>query len=217
LRAMGDNAYSLAIVDPPYGLGIDGQKSDFRHSSGKYHKSKWGRKGHDQKGWDVRPQEEYFEQLFRVSKNQVVWGGNYFVEHISPSKGWIFWYKGQQGLTMSDGEMAWSSFNVPTRMFTLNRMALTQEGTIHPTQKPVKLYKWLLKNYAKPGDTILDTHLGSMSSVIACIEMGFDVTGYELDADYFKAGVDRVRRHLRQQDMFRADVDLQVDWGGGAV
>jgi site-specific DNA-methyltransferase (adenine-specific) len=117
MKEMKDNEFDLAIVDPPYGIGIDGQKEDKRlNGSGKYHASKWGRKKHVFKGWDNSiPNADYWNELKRVSKNQIVWGGNYFTEHLQPSKGWIVWYKGQNGLTMSDCELAWSSFQKPAR------------------------------------------------------------------------------------------------------
>jgi len=194
MARMKDKEFDLAICDPPYGLGIDGQKES---KKGK----KSDRKGHAQKDWDnAIPKAEYFEQLFRVSKNQIIWGGNYFVEHLNEGhKGWIIWDKAQHGLTMSDCEIAYSSFDCPTRIYTKNRVILLQEGTIHPTQKPVKLYLWLLNNYAKQGDKILDTHGGSCSIAIACDIMGFDATIYEIDKDYYEAAVDRFNRHKQQE------------------
>jgi site-specific DNA-methyltransferase (adenine-specific) len=199
MASLPDKAYELAIVDPPYGIGKDGQRGDIRpHGSGKYNDSKWTRKSYEFKGWDIIPRAEYFTELMRVSVNQIVWGGNYFTEYLRPVKAWVFWYKGQHDLTMSDGEMAWTSFSKVTRHYELNRMALNKEGTIHPTQKPVALYKWLLKNYAKQGDKILDTHGGSCSIAIACDIMGFDLDVCELDTDYYNAAVERFERHKRQ-------------------
>ncbi|HHV02313.1 MAG TPA: site-specific DNA-methyltransferase [Bacteroidales bacterium] len=159
-----DKYFDLAIVDPPYGIGIDGQKESINKNP------KYSRKHHEKKNWDSSiPDAEYFRELERVSVNQIVWGGNYFVEHLHKgTKGWIVWDKGQHGLTMSDCELAYSSFDCPTRVAVINRVELLKDGTIHPTQKPIKLYKWLLTNYAKPGDLILDTHVGSASSLIAC-------------------------------------------------
>lgn len=118
------------------------------------------------------------------------------------SKGWVFWYKMQEGLTMSDGELIYTSFDKPTRICKRNRVDLLFENTFHPTQKPIYIYKWLLKNYAKPGDKILDTHGGSMSIVIACIEMGFSINLYEIDKDYFNAGVKRIYNHINQLNAF---------------
>lgn len=200
MKAMPDKDYDLAIVDPPYGIGNDGQKEDKRPTgSGKYHASKWTRKRYDFKGWDVAPGIDYFNELRRVTENQIIWGGNYFTAFLPSVKAWVFWYKGQHDLTMSDGEMAWTSFDKVTRQFELNRMALTLEKTIHPTQKPVALYKWLLTHYAKPGDKILDTHGGSGSICIACHDLGFDLDWYEIDAEYFQAAKERLERHQRQE------------------
>lgn len=160
MRNIPDKYFQLAITDPPYGIGIDGQKISINKNP------KHNRKEHQRKGWDKSiPQEEYFRELERVSVNQIIWGGNYFVEHLKEGhKGWIVWDKGQRGLTMSDCELAYTSFDKPTRIVTINRAELAKDGTIHPTQKPVKLYEWILKNYAQPGDRIIDTHAGSGAS-----------------------------------------------------
>ena len=189
-----DKYFELAIVDPPYGIGIDGQKLSINKNP------KHNRKAHTQKEWDSRtPERGYFNELERVSKNQIVWGGNYFVPYLNQGKkGWIVWDKGQHGLTMSDCELAYSTFDKPTRVYVLNRVALLMDGTIHPTQKPIALYKWLLKNYAKQGDKILDTHVGSASSLIACHDMCFDAVGFELDADYYKASKQRLESFMAQ-------------------
>lgn len=199
MRQMPDNAFDLAVVDPPYGIGVDGQKERYDFKNPKH-----SRKGHTQKDWDKSiPPKEYFDQLFRVSRNQIVWGANYFVEHLHEGhKGWIVWDKGQHDLTMSDCELAYSSFDVPTRVFVLNRVALLQEGTIHPTQKPTALYRWIFSRYAKPGYKILDTHLGSGSSRIAAYDAGFDFTGYEIDPTYFKLQEERFARHTSQINLF---------------
>ncbi len=198
LREAPDNHWDLAICDPPYGIERSGQKLSVNNANPKHN-----RKHFEDKGWDSAiPSADYFTELRRVSLNQIVWGGNYMTEHLPPSRGWIVWDKGQEGLSMSDGELAWSSFDVPLRRKVLNRVALLMEGTIHPTQKPVALYKWLLTNYAKPGDTILDTHLGSQSSRIAAWDLGFDFTGFELDEDYFKAVCERFADHIAQPKLF---------------
>ncbi len=171
MKRYPDNYFDLAIVDPPYGIGVDGNKEQ-RWPDGSIK-----RKAHKIKGWDISiPKKEYFDELKRVSKNQIIWGGNYFTKHLKPTKAWIFWYKAQQGLTMSDGELAWTSLKKVTRMYTLHRTHLWQEKPQHPTQKPVKLYEWILMNYAKEGDKILDTHLGSGSIAIACHNLGYDLT-----------------------------------------
>lgn len=192
-----DKHFDLAVVDPPYGIGVDGQKESIK---GK----KSDRKGHKKKGWDSNtPNSNYFKELFRVSKNQIIWGANYFVEHLfKGSKGWIVWDKGQHGLTMSDCELAFSSFNKPTRVKVINRVALLKDGTIHPTQKPIKLYDWIFQNYAKEGDKILDTHLGSGSIAIASYYAGLHLTACEIDEDYFKESIERIKRETSQETLF---------------
>jgi len=192
-----DKYFDLAIVDPPYGIGIDGQKKTINKNP------KHNRKEHTKKNWDnAIPTEKYFNELKRVSKNQIIWGANYFTEYLKPTKAWIFWYKGQRDLTMSDGEMAWTSFETVTRQFELNRASLIAQNTFHPTEKPYKLYKWLLDKYAKEGDKILDTHLGSGSIAIACHDYGFDLTACELDKEYFDKAMKRINNHTAQTKLF---------------
>lgn len=202
-----DKYYDLAIVDPPYGIGIDGQKESICKNP------KHNRKKHNKKDWDSKiPDKDYFQELERVSKNQIIWGGNYFVPRLDKGKkGWIVWDKGQRGLTMSDCELAYSSFDVPTRIVVINRVELRKDGTIHPTQKPVVLYEWLLNNYAKEGDLILDTHGGSMSNAIACYNLGFDLDIMEIDENYFKQSKNRVENHKKlnpvpKHKLFQADL-----------
>ena len=194
MKEYPDKYFDLAIVDPPYGIGIDGQKQSISKNP------KHDRKEHKQKNWDnTIPDKSYFKELVRVSKNQIIWGGNYFVNHLEKgTKGWIVWDKGQHGLTMSDCELAYSSFNIPTRVTVINRVELLKDGTFHPTQKPIKLYKWLLQNYAKEGDLILDTHVGSASSLVACYDMGFNAVGCELDTDYYNQSKRRLDDFMRQ-------------------
>ena len=190
-----DNYFDLAIVDPPYGIKRDGQNNS-RKGNGK------GRKGFDFKGWDSEiPSEEYFEELFRVSKNQVIWGANYFTKYLPSSMGWLFWDKGQR-IQQSDGELAFTSYNQAMKVVEYGRHELSIEGTTHPTQKPIKLYKWLLDKYAKPGDKILDTHLGSGSIAIACHDYKFDLTACELDKKYFDKAIQRINNHTAQQKLF---------------
>lgn len=195
LKSYGDNYFDVAIVDPPYGIGIDGQKQSINLNN-----PKANRKAHDFKGWDNEiPTAEYFAELERVSKNQIIWGANYFVNHLHKgTKGWVVWYKGQEGLTMSDAELAYSSFDCATRVVKINRVELLKDGTIHPTQKPIKLYKWLLENYTNENDLILDTHLGSGSIAIACHQMKRKLIGYEIDADYYRKACKRFEEQTRQ-------------------
>lgn len=190
LPSYPDKYFDLAIVDPPYGIWVDGQKESTS--------SHGGRRAIEFKGWDSsRPNAEYFKQLFRVSRHQIIWGGNYFTEFLPPSMGWIFWDKGQR-ICNSDGEIAFTSFQRALRVAELNRAHIQYHGGgFHPTQKPVKLYRWLLENYAKPGQMILDTHVGSASSLIACESMGFDYVGFELDPDYYAAAKNRMSKGIQ--------------------
>jgi site-specific DNA-methyltransferase (adenine-specific) len=192
-----DNYFDLAIVDPPYGIKRSGQTETFTKNP------KHKRKYFEDKGWDNEtPKKEYFEQLFRVSRNQIIWGANYFTEFLPSSMGWVFWDKGQD-LSMSDGELAFTSFQVAMRRKIINRSQLMLEGgTQHPTQKPVKLYKWILDKYAKQGDKILDTHLGSGSIAIACHDYGFELTACELDAEYYSKAIQRIKSHTNQMNLF---------------
>lgn len=188
LPSYPDKYFDLAIVDPPYGIKRDGQKETNTKNS------KHKRKYIEQKNWDNNtPDQVYFDELFRVSKNQIIWGANYYPQYLPPSMGWVFWDKGQD-LSMSDGELAFTSFNRALRRVKINRVQLLIEGnTIHPTQKPIKLYQWLLENYATDSNLILDTHVGSASSLIACESMGFSYVGFELDSDYYEAAKKRLK------------------------
>lgn len=195
MKEIPDNFFQLAICDPPYGIGHDGQRER------KHNNPKHNRKFHARKGWDKEPPPpEYFRELERVSENQIIFGGNYFAPMLPRgTKGWLVWDKGQHGLSQSDCELAYSSFDCATRVVVINRAALQQDGnTIHPTQKPVRLYRWILKNYARPGDRILDTHAGSGASCIACYEMGFDFLAFEIDPDYCRAAAERLENERAQ-------------------
>lgn len=194
MRSLPDKYFDLAVCDPPYGIGRDGSK--------KSTSSHGGRKFYEFKGWDKdSPQKQYFECVFRISKEQIIWGANYFSEFLPPSMGWIFWDKGQR-ICNSDGELAFSSFNRALRVVEYNRVEIQKDGAIHPTQKPVKLYEWILTNYAKPGQTIFDSHMGSGSSAIAAINLGFEYVGCELDADYYSAACKRIEQHATQERLF---------------
>ena len=205
MAKMPDKAFELAIVDPPYGINADGRQNDAALARIKAEgKSKAGRgwKLYKQTEWDSGiPDKKYWNELFRVSKNQIIWGGNYFTDFLSPSMGWIVWNKGQRGFSLADGELAWTSFDIAMRIFDYSRAEALQDGRIHPTQKPVALYKWLLSRYAKPGDKILDTHGGSGSICIACHDLGHDLTWMELDEDYYKVAVSRYQLHAAQIDL----------------
>jgi len=191
MRKMPDNAYSLCIADPPYGIGESGGKD------------RRGKSRHEKKDWDKEPPPpEYFGELLRVSENQIIWGANYFTRNIPSSMGWVFWDKKKENSDFSDGELAFTSFDRALKKFEYSNTGGDIRGFggqyIQPCSKPVALYKWLLSNYAKPGDTILDTHGGSMSIAIACWDAGYDLDLWELDADYYAAGVARFEKHKAQ-------------------
>ena len=200
LKAMADKQFDLAIVDPPYGIGMDGT---IGIGIGK-EKGFTRKKEYTKKNWDKEvPSQEYFDELFRVSKNQIVWGANYFTKQLPVIKNYIFWHKKGQSVDdkFNDGEMAFASLG-RTRMVDIwwNGVGVINSGEnkIHPTQKPVKLYKWLLENYAKKDWKILDTHLGSGSIAIACWDMGYDLTAYEVDKEYFDNACKRLETHKAQ-------------------
>jgi site-specific DNA-methyltransferase (adenine-specific) len=188
-----DNHFDLAIVDPPYGININvsmGRRKGDKKSD--YHKFS----GDDSE----IPTEGYFKELFRVSKNQIIWGGNYMTDHTTPSPCWLMWDKGfSEDVTFAQFEMAWTSFKSSAKKYDKHP---SQPNRIHPTQKPVKLYEWQLMRYAKDGDKILDTHLGSGSIALACHNLNFDLTACELDAEYFNAAMKRLKEHQQQLTMF---------------
>ena len=201
LKQTPDKYYSLALVDPPYGIDLANMNMGVGKSkrSSKIENRKW-----KPKDWDKKtPSNEYFNEIFRVSKNQIIWGGNYFT--LPCSRGWIFWDKGIDGdCSFADGELAWTSFDVVLRKANVRYKGFLgmDKERIHPTQKPVQLYKWILNKYAKEGDTILDTHLGSGSSAIASHDGGFEFTGIELDEEYYNAAKERIMLHQRQLNLF---------------
>lgn len=191
MATLPDNAFDLAIVDPPYGININ-------HNMGRRHGDK--KSAYAPAVWDSSiPDEKYFVELFRVSKNQIIWGGNYFP--LDPTPCWILWDKGfSPDITFAQFEMAWTSFDSSCKKF--DQSSADPKNRIHPTQKPVALYKWLLSRYAKPGDRILDTHGGSGSICIACHDLGYDLTWMELDADYYEAACNRYKMHAAQASLF---------------
>jgi site-specific DNA-methyltransferase (adenine-specific) len=181
-----DNHFDLAIVDPPY---RDENQPDqwLRANSG------------DMKKWEKTPTLKYYKELFRVSKNQIIWGGNYFTKYLEPNNNWLIWYKMNDGVHFSMCEMAWSSIR---KNIKLLHYFNSGKKKIHPTQKPVKLYEWILMGWAKEGDKILDTHLGSGSIAIACHNLGYDLTACELDKEYYNAAIKRINEHKQQIRMF---------------
>lgn len=190
MKEFPDKFFDLAIVDPPYAINRfkNGENSRLR----KY--------GQMDSVNNARPSKEYFDELFRVSKNQIVWGFNHLCDLLPPTTEFIFWYKHQPVETYSDGELAWTSFTKTAKCFDYAYFGNIGADTyrIHPTQKPVALYQWILSKYAKQGDKILDTHLGSGSSRIACYNGGYDFWGYEIDKEYFEKQEQRFETHTSQ-------------------
>lgn len=212
LREMPDKCFDLAVVDPPYGDGAQaapppGKNPYWERFGGRFDKYRMpdGREmGSEIRkkiiAWDVAPGKEYFDQLFRVSRNQVIWGGNYFA--LPPTRCFFIWEKTNipEKFTMAMCEYAWTSFNMNAKIFRCPSAGI--QDRFHPTQKPVALYKWIYQHCAKPGDKILDTHLGSGSSRIAAYDMGFDFVGFEIDKDYFDKQEERFKAHTAQLNMF---------------
>jgi site-specific DNA-methyltransferase (adenine-specific) len=199
LKESRDGQYELAICDPPYGMA-----------------GKWVSKGtggftlkpqeiEEMNKWDVIPQPEYFVEIKRVSKNQIIWGGNYYLNYLGNCRGPIIWDKGQHGFTLADGEFAWSSLDKPLRICPCGQSIRQAdkknvEGRWHGTQKPMYLYRWLLERYAKPGHRILDTHLGSGTHAMACLELGFELTACEISEKYFNEAVTRIKQFLSSHE-----------------
>ena len=185
MKGIPDRYFDLAIVDPPYGIGIS--KNPVRQA-------------HKKKQWDNNvPPSEYFKELARVSKEQIIWGGNYF--DLPATQNYIVWDKRQpHDFSLAMCELAWCSIQKPIKMFSYS--VLKEKNKIHPTQKPAALYHWLLNNYAKEGDKILDTHVGSASSLIACHDLKFEYLGFELDEDYYNTATERIKKHIAQVDIF---------------
>lgn len=217
MKGFPDNHFSLSIVDPPYGIAADNNsgRGNKRHGSAAAISKDYG-----VKTWDGGiPEANYFIELFRVSKNQIIWGANNMTDHLPARSSWIFWDKDNGNNDYSDGELAFTSLGGRLRQFTYTWHGMIQgnmknkETRIHPTQKPVALYKWLLTNYAKPGQSILDTHGGSFSSRIAAWDLGFDFVGYESDPDYFALAEERFQRHIAQPKLFEAIPIIETQEG----
>ena len=224
LKEYPDEAFDLAIVDPPYGAGLinsGGRAGWFTRykptsenseaQSGYF--NRFGEifdryKPKDSKDqikditWDIAPPDEYFTELFRVAKNVIIWGGNYF--NLPPCRCFLIWLKDNipEKFTMAMCEYAWTSFNDNAKVFKYTSFRTEDSGKFHPTEKPIALYKWLLTNYANKGDKILDTHVGSASSLIACYDLGFDAVGFEIDKTYYEAAKKRLEDHQKQVSIF---------------
>jgi len=210
MKQCEDKQFDWAIVDPPYGINFDGNTT-VKGKGGKANTFA-NTQHHEKKGWDTcRPTPEYFAELQRISKNQIVWGGNYFADLLPPKKGWIFWDKkitNANNTNFSDGELAWTSSDGILRRFTYDWIGFgylnnpQKEKKIHPTQKPVQLYEWILDTYVKEGSKIIDTHLGSGSIAEACWNRKFDLVGIEIDNEYFQKASKRLEAHKKQLTLF---------------
>jgi len=198
MKRYPDNYFDLAIVDPPYGIGLANMNMGIWNTpkASKVKNRKW-----KAKDWDSStPSDEYFKELFRVSKSQIIWGGNYF--NLGICNKFIIWDKEiPEGLSFSDCEYAWTSFSGANKIFRYSAY-LNKSEKFHPTQKPPQLYKWLVDKYAKEGDKILDTHLGSGSIAVACHDYGFELTACELDKEYYDKAIQRIKNHVSQQKLF---------------
>ena len=201
MKSKPDKFYDLAIVDPPYGIGAGNKKFINRNTA-----NKQAEKFYRDNDWDkCRPTQEYFNELKRVSKNYIIWGGNYFVDLLEPARCYIVWDKKTGDNSYADCELALTNIDSNAKIYTkfwLGAHATNKIERIHPTEKPIDLYRWILKNYATPNDKILDTHGGSMSSAIACDMEGFQLDICELDSEYFKTAVERYNIYKRQQVLF---------------
>lgn len=212
MREFPDNFFDLAVVDPPYGDASSQSLIDHLHSSrraAERERERWRDPDGRQVGgevrkkiiaWDVAPKQEYFDELFRISRNQIIWGANYFT--MPPTRCFVIWRKTNvpEDFTMAMAEYAWTSFDDNAKVFDYS--AVGQHGRFHPTQKPVELYRWLFSKYAKQGYKIIDTHLGSGSSRIAAYDSGLDFWGYEIDKEYFDKQEERFVRHTAQMNLF---------------
>ena len=218
MKEFPDKYFDLAIVDPPYGQNYgSGGGWNTKYHQTEEQKTKYKNRFHDggfpkhnnrMIAWDIAPDETYFRELFRVSKNQIIWGGNYF--SLPPARCFIVWRKLtiSENFTMSMAEYAWTSFDRNAKVF---EKAPQDKNRFHPTQKPVELYEWTLSNFAQKGDKILDTHVGSASSLVACENMGFKYVGFEIDSEYYKKGLERIEAAKSQLSLWRDMDEAQTE------
>ena len=200
MKTLPDKFFELSCVDPPYGIKRDTGFCGFGGFGKPIERKKYAG------NWDSEtPSKEYFNELLRCSKETIIWGGNFFTDKIPQANHWIFWDKLNTMPTFGDGELAWTTFkrnSVKRYILEYNGLLGREKNRIHPTQKPVKLYEWILTNYAKQGQKIFDSHMGSGSSAIAAINLGFEYVGCELDADYYSAACKRIEHHASQERLF---------------
>lgn len=212
MREFPDKYFDLAIVDPPYGDASEKFEGGWNRFGGWFDRYKETDKQDGEQlvekvrkkiiAWDVAPKDDYFQELFRVSRDQIIWGGNYF--RLPPARCFLIWRKLSisEGFSMAMAEYAWTSFNANAKVFEFTPQGKKDDPRFHPTQKPVELYQWILANYAKPGYKILDTHVGSASSLIACHRAGLEYCGFEIDKEYYKKASERLEREKAQVNIF---------------
>lgn len=201
LKQLPDKCIDLVLTDPPYGIDYGGQL--IKGEEFKFNTNKHGWRNFGNNEWDKeRPSEEIFKEILRVSKNQIIWGGNYFADLLPASQGWLVWNKGQRDFSLADGELAWTSFDRALRMFDYSRAKALQDGKIHPTQKPLQLMQWCLEKGSKEGDLIADFFSGSGTTAIACYNLKRKFICVEKDFDYWKASCKRLEDHQRQGVLF---------------
>lgn len=197
MKQIPDKYFDLCLTDPPYGIDYGGQLKGF--GDGKGGSNKYGWKSWNAPEWDKeRPEKEVFEQIMRVSKNQIIWGGNYFADYLPTSQGWLVWNKGQRDFSLADGELAWTSFDKALRIFDYSRGQALKDGKIHPTQKPVALFSWVLELFSKEGDKVFDPFSGSGTTAIACHRGKRQFLCVEKDEVYFKKSVERLEEERKQ-------------------
>ncbi len=195
MRDMEDNCVDLLLTDPPYGIGADEAASK--------NKGKWGWVDYGETQWDKkRPQKEYFDSMRRVSKNQVIWGGNYFADLLPPSMGWLIWNKCQRAFSLADAELAWTSYHKAIRTFDYSRGAAIQDGKVHPTQKPKALFKWIIEKYTKEGDIVFDPYVGSGTTAVVCDLMGRKYIGIDISMEYCHIARKRVQEAKDSMGLF---------------
>jgi len=195
MKDMSDKSVDLVLTDPPYGIGAD--------EAAAKNEGKWGWKDYGMTKWDKeRPKKEYFEEIFRVSKNQIIWGGNYFTDYLYPSMGWLFWNKGQRNFSLADGELAWTSFDKALRAFDYSRALAMKDVKRHPTQKAMALMKWCLALRSVEGEEIIDPYIGSGTTAVACERLGRKWIGIEISEKYCEIAARRIDSEAKQGKLF---------------
>lgn len=208
MRNLPPKSIDLILTDPPYGIDYGGQLKGKGNGKGGADKNGW--KSYDCPEWDKeRPSKEIFDEILRVSKNQIIWGGNYFADLLPASQGWFVWDKGQRNFSLADGELAWTSFDRAMRIFDYSRAKALKDGKIHPTQKPVQLMQWCLELSSKPGDVVLDCFSGSGTTAIACHNLNRNFICLEKDKGYFESSNKRIEEHKKQGNFFINSNDNQ--------